>query len=161
MKGLAGGGEHGPHAVELGPDGNLWVMAGNHTKPPEGLSPDSPHKNYAEDHVLPRQPDGNGHATGVMAPGGYICRVSPDGAKWDFFCGGFRNQFDFAFNVDDELFAFDADMEYDWGMPWYRPTRVNHAVSGAEFGWRYGTGKWPEYYADSLGAAVDIADRAP
>ncbi|MCW5559635.1 MAG: hypothetical protein KIT22_17600, partial [Verrucomicrobiae bacterium] len=28
---LPGGGEHGPHAVELGPDGNLWVMAGNHT----------------------------------------------------------------------------------------------------------------------------------
>lgn len=74
VKKLPGGGEHGPHAVELGPDGNLWVMAGNHTKPPEGLSPNSPHKNYAEDHVLPRQPDGNGHATGVMAPGGYIRR---------------------------------------------------------------------------------------
>ena len=131
IKKLPGGGEHGPHAVELGPDGNLWVMAGNHTKPPEGLAPDSPHKNYHEDHVLPRQPDGNGHATGIMAPGGYICRVSPDGAKWDFFCGGFRNQFDFAFNVDGELFVYDADMEWDWGMPWYRPTRVNHAVSGA------------------------------
>ncbi|MBC8001109.1 MAG: c-type cytochrome [Opitutaceae bacterium] len=161
VKKLPGGGEHGPHAVELGPDGNLWVMAGNHTKPPEGLAPDSPHKNYQEDHVLPRQPDGNGHATGVMAPGGYICRVSPDGSKWEFFCGGFRNQFDFAFNVDDELFVFDADMEYDWGMPWYRPTRVNHAVSGAEFGWRYGTGKWPEYHADSLGAAVDIGLGSP
>lgn len=161
VKGLPGGGEHGPHAVELGPDGNLWVMAGNHTKPPAGLAPESPHKNYQEDHVLPRQPDGNGHATGVMAPGGYICRVSPDGAKWEFFCGGFRNQFDFAFNVDGEIFVFDADMEYDWGMPWYRPTRVNHAVSGAEFGWRFGTGKWPAYYADSLGAAVDIGIGSP
>ena len=161
IKRLPGGGEHGPHAVELGPDGNLWVMAGNHTKPPEGLSPDSPHKNYAEDHVLPRQPDGNGHATGVMAPGGYICRVSPDGKKWDFFCAGFRNQFDFAFNVDDEIFAWDADMEYDWGMPWYRPTRLNHAVSGAEFGWRYGTGKWPDYYPDSLGAVVNIGLGSP
>lgn len=161
IKKLPGGGEHGPHAVELGPDGNLWVMAGNHTKPPEGLAPDSPHKNYNEDHVLPRQPDGNGHATGIMAPGGYICRVSPDGKKWDLFCGGFRNQFDFAFNADDELMVFDADMEWDWGMPWYRPTRVNHAVSGAEFGWRYGTGKWPDYYADSLGAAVDIGLGSP
>ncbi len=161
VKKMPGGGEHGPHAVEPGPDGNLWVMAGNHTKPPAGLSPDSPHRNYAEDHMLPRQPDGNGHATGVMAPGGYICRVSPDGAKWDFFCGGFRNSFDFAFNVDGELFVFDADMEWDWGMPWYRPTRLNHAVSGAEFGWRYGTGKWPDYYADSLGSAVDIGVGCP
>ena len=161
VKKITGGGEHGPHAVELGPDGNLWVMAGNHTKPPEGLSPNSPHKNYAEDHVLPRQPDGNGHATGVMAPGGYICRVSPDGKNWDFFCGGFRNQFDFAFNCDGELFVYDADMEWDWGMPWYRATRVNHATSGAEFGWRYGTGKWPDYHADSLGAAVDIGVGCP
>jgi putative heme-binding domain-containing protein len=161
IKKLPGGGEHGPHAVELGPDGNLYVMAGNHTKPPEGLSPTSPHKNWAEDHVLPRQPDGNGHATGVMAPGGYVCRVSPDGKNWDFFCGGFRNQFDFAFNPDGELFVWDADMEWDWGMPWYRATRVNHATSGSEFGWRYGTGKWPDYHADSLGAVVDIGIGCP
>lgn len=161
IKALPGGGEHGPHAVELGPDGHLWVMAGNHTKPPEGLSPTSRHKNYAEDHVLPRQPDGNGHATGVMAPGGYILRVNPQGTEFDFYCAGFRNQFDFAFNVDGELFAWDADMEYDWGSPWYRPTRVNHAVSGAEFGWRYGTGKWPDDYPDSLGAVVDIGIGCP
>ena len=161
IKKIPGGGEHGPHAVELGPDGNLWVMAGNHTKPPEGLSLDSPHKNYAEDHVLPRQPDGNGHATGVMAPGGYILRVNPDGTKFELFCAGFRNQFDFTFNVDGELFAWDADMEYDWGSPWYRATRVNHSVSGAEFGWRYGTGKWPAYQPDSLGAIVDIGVGCP
>lgn len=161
IKALPGGGEHGPHAVELGPDGNLYVMAGNHTKPPADLAPTSPHKNWAEDHVLPRQPDGNGHATGVMAPGGYVCRVSPDGKNWEFFCAGFRNQFDFAFNCDGELFVYDADMEWDWGMPWYRATRVNHAVSGAEFGWRYGTGKWPDYHADSLGTVVDIGVGCP
>lgn len=161
VKKLPGGGEHGPHAVELGPDGNLWVMAGNHTKPPEGLAPDSPHKNYQEDHLLPRQPDGNGHATGVMAPGGYILRVSPDAKKFELFCAGFRNQFDFGFNCDGELFVYDADMEWDWGMPWYRPTRVNHAVSGAEFGWRYGTGKWPDYYPDSVGTVVDIGVGCP
>ena len=161
VKALPGGGEHGPHAVELGPDGNLWVMAGNHTKPPEGLAPDSPHKNYREDHMLPRQPDGNGHATGIMAPGGYILRVNKEATKFELFCAGFRNQYDFGFNVDGELFVYDADMEWDWGMPWYRPTRVNHAVSGAEFGWRYGTGKWPDYYPDSLGAIVDIGVGCP
>jgi glucose/arabinose dehydrogenase len=31
------------------------------------------------------------------------------------------------FNADGELFAYDADMEWDMGSPWYRPTRVTHA----------------------------------
>jgi putative heme-binding domain-containing protein len=160
IKKFPGGGEHGPHAIEPGPDGNLYVMAGNHTKLVEGIDPASPHKNYQEDHVLPRQWDGNGHAAGILAPGGMVYRVSPDGKKWELFCAGFRNQFDFAFNVDGELFTYDADMEWDWGMPWYRPTRVNHCVSGGEYGWRSGTGKWPDYYPDSLGA-IDIGVGCP
>ncbi|HEX5444807.1 MAG TPA: c-type cytochrome [Pirellulales bacterium] len=150
LKKIPGGGEHGPHAVVLGPEGKLYVIAGNHTKPLEGLRPDSPHRNWAEDLLLPRQPDANGHATGVMAPGGWIVRTDKDGGEWTLICGGFRNAYDMAFNIDGELFAYDADMEWDVGAPWYRPTRVNHCVSAAEFGWRYGTGKWPAYYADSL-----------
>jgi len=155
-----GGGEHGPHAVELGPDGNLWVLAGNHTKVPGSVAKDSPYRNYGEDHALPRQWDGNGHAAGVLAPGGYVLRGTPDGKNFELFCAGFRNPYDITFNMDGELFTFDADMEWDWGMPWYRPTRVNHCVSGGEYGWRSGTGKWPAYYADSLGA-VDIGIGCP
>ena len=66
-----------------------------------------------------------------------------------------------AFNADGELFAYDADMEWDVGTPWYRPTRVVHATSGSEFGWRSGTGKWPEYYMDSLPPLVDIGPGSP
>src|SRR5205085_8465654 len=58
-------------------------------------------------------------------------------------------------------FTFDSDMEWDWGMPWYRPIRVNHCTSAAEFGWRSGTGKWPDYYPDSLGAVVDVGIGSP
>ena len=161
MKIFGAGGDHGAHAILPGKDGMLYILNGNHTKPPEGLSPDSPHRNWAEDHLLPRQPDGNGHATGVMAPGGYVVRTDPEGKKWDIVLAGFRNAYDFAFNADGEMFSFDADMEYDWGMPWYRATRVNHCVSGAEFGWRYGTGKWPAYYADSLPGIVDVGLGSP
>lgn len=161
VKKIPGGGEHGPHAVELGPDGNLYVMAGNHTKPPTELEPFPQYRNYGEDHVLPRQWDGNGHAAGILAPGGYVLRAKPDGTKFEFFCGGFRNQYDFAFNVDGELFTYDSDMEWDWGMPWYVPTRVNHCVSGGDYGWRSGTGRWPDYYADSLGAVPDIGVGCP
>ncbi len=161
LKPIQGNGEHGPHAIRLGPDGNLWVMAGNHTNPPAGYLPDSPVKNFAEDQLLPRNPDGNGHATGRMAPAGWICRIDKDGKEWWMFSAGFRNQFDFDWNLDGEMFTFDSDKEWDTGVSWYRPTRVNHCTSGSEFGWRYGTGKWPEYYPDSLGAVINIGRGSP
>lgn len=153
-------GEHGPHAIRKGPAGRIWVIAGNHTDIPE-FEKDSPFKNYAEDLFLPRNPDGNGHATGRMAPGGWIASLKPDGSDCTLHCAGFRNPYDMAFNKHGELFAYDADMEWDTGVPWYRPTRVNHCVSAAEFGWRYGTGKWPEYYVDSVGSVVDIGLGSP
>ena len=52
-------------------------------------------------------------------------------------------------------------MEWDRGAPWYRPTRVNHVPAGAELGWRSGWAKWPEYYLDSLPAAVNIGPGSP
>lgn len=161
LKRLNGGGEHGPHAIRLGPDGKLYVIAGNHTQIPDGIAEDSPHRNWAEDLLLPRNPDGNGHATGRMAPAGWIARTDENGKEWELFCAGFRNPYDIAFNADGELFTYDADMEWDTGAPWYRPTRVNHCTSAAEFGWRFGTGKWPEYYIDSRGAVVDIGLGSP
>ncbi|QDT39786.1 c-type cytochrome [Stratiformator vulcanicus] len=156
-----GGGEHGPHAIRKGPDGRLWVIAGNHTSVPTPVAADSPHNNFEEDLLLPRNPDGRGHATGRMAPGGWIAHTDPEATEWVLHCAGYRNPYDIAFNRDGELFTFDADMEWDTGTPWYRPTRVNHAISGAEFGWRFGTGKWPEYYPDSFGSVVDIGLGSP
>jgi putative heme-binding domain-containing protein len=74
---------------------------------------------------------------------------------------GMRNPFDIAFNKVGELFTYDADMEWDIGEPWYRPTRVNHVISGAEFGFRNGNGKWPDYYIDSFGEVVNIGPGSP
>ena len=40
LKAINGGGEHGPHAVRLAPDGkSLYVICGNHTQPPAELRP--------------------------------------------------------------------------------------------------------------------------
>ncbi|MCH8924410.1 MAG: HEAT repeat domain-containing protein [Planctomycetes bacterium] len=52
-------------------------------------------------------------------------------------------------------------MEWDIGLPWYRPTRVNHVIPGAEFGWRSGWAKWPEYYHDSLPATLALGPGSP
>ena len=98
---------------------------------------------WGEDNLLPRMADGTGFMADEKAPGGFIYRVSPDGKDWELVSMGFRNPFDIAFNRDGELFTYDSDMEWDVNTPWYRPTRVLHVVSGGEFGYRNGAGKWP------------------
>ncbi len=158
---IRGGSEHGPHAVILSPDGqSLYVCGGNHTDIPDPETSRLP-RNWAEDQLLPRMWDAGGHAVGKLAPGGWIAKTDPDGSRFELIAAGFRNEYDIAFNTVGELFSYDADMEWDVGTPWYRPTRVNHVVSGAEFGWRSGTGKFPEYYPDSLGSVVDIGPGSP
>jgi putative heme-binding domain-containing protein len=97
----------------------------------------------------------------VMAPGGIIYRVSPDGKDFEIYSSGYRNIFDAAINHEGELFTYDADMEYDFNTSWYRPTRICHAVSGSEFGWRNGAGKWPEWYPDSLPATLNVGPGSP
>ena len=153
--------EHGPHGVVAGPDGKLYIVNGNYTKPVTDLSPKSPHRNYAEDLLLPRQWDATGHAVGLLAPGGTVLRTDPDGKEWELFCGGLRNAYDIAFNADGELFTYDSDMERDLGSPWYRPTRIFHLIAGGEYGWRSGTGKWPGEYPDVLPSAVDVGRGSP
>ena len=162
LKAIQGGGEHGPHALRLAPDGkSILVMCGNHTRTPDGFQHSRVPRNWQEDLLLPRQWDANGHARGILAPGGYVAKTDPDGKTWEIVSIGYRNAYDMAVNADGELFAYDSDMEWDMGMPWYRPTRVSHVTGGSEFGWRSGTGVWPNYYLDSLPPLVEIGPGSP
>lgn len=186
LKILHGGGEHGEHALRLSADGKsiLW-LAGNFTRPPfdrqlngpvqtmGGVRPQQLHAtlpehsfsrlipNWDEDALTLRQWDSGGFAVGVMAPGGWIAQTDPDGKDWELISTGYRNQYDMALNADGEIFSYDADMEPHIGASWYRPTRVLHATSGSEFGWRSGTCKWPAYYVDSLPEVANIGPGSP
>ncbi len=158
---LRGAGEHGPHAIFPTPDGEkLIVMGGNYTRPAKLEGSRLP-TNWKEDLLLPRQWDTHGHAKGLLAPGGWIAQMNPDSSGFEMLSMGYRNPYDSAFSLEGELFAYDADMEWDMGAPWYRPTRICHATSGSEFGWRSGTGKWPTYFEDSLPPVVDIGPGSP
>jgi putative heme-binding domain-containing protein len=157
-----GWGEHGAHALVVGPDEKLYIAHGNSTSLVDGIADDSPHRNWAEDDLLPRIMDPVAtFFDKLKAPYGYVLRTDPDGKRWELFAGGFRNQYDIDFNPAGELFTYDSDMEWDVGAPWYRPTRILHVTSGAEFGFREGTAKWPAYYPDSLGAAVNVGLGSP
>lgn len=161
LKPMVGWGEHGPHSIKLSPDGNsLFVIAGNHTDVVEMDHYRYP-KNWEEDNLYPLILDPRGHANDRKAPGGWIAELDPEGKEWTLHAAGFRNAFDFDFNENGDLFVYDADMEWDLGMPWYRPTRISHVPSGSESGWRTGNSKWSSAWPDNLPALVDLGQGSP
>jgi hypothetical protein len=143
------------------PDGKrLTVVCGNQTKLTKFDTTRVPPV-WGEDHLLPRMPDGNGFMSGVLGPGGAIYNVTPDGQTWELYSVGYRNEYDAAYSKTGDLFTYDADMEWDFNTPWYRPTRVCLATSGSDFGWRNGTGKYPPYYPDTLPPVLNIGPGSP
>lgn len=161
LKELDGEGEHGPHSIVLSPDKkSLYVIAGNFTKIPKMDAYRIPGEAKI-DNLLPLIKDPNGHDNTVNTHGGWIAHVDSTGSKWELISSGFRNPFDLAFNDAGDMFTYDSDMEWDFGTPWYRPTRICHVTSGAEFGWRPGTEKWSPTFPDNLPALLNIGQGSP
>lgn len=154
-------GEHGPHAIVPGPDGALYVALGNHARLGQPPADGSPYALTYEGHLLPRYVDPLGHATECQAPGGVVLRVEPESGRCELFAAGFRNHYDIAFDARGELFTFDSDMEWDVGLPWYRPVRIVHVVPGGEYGWRTGSTVWPNVAADSLPPSIEAGRGSP
>ncbi|MCF0055468.1 c-type cytochrome [Dyadobacter sp. CY356] len=161
LKPLVGEGEHGPHSIVLSPDKkSLYVVAGNFTDLPKmdtyRLMP-----NWKNDNLFPWIKDPRGHANDRNAPGGWVAHTDPEGKTWELMAAGFRNSYDITFNEAGDLFIYDSDMEWDFGTPWYRPTRVCHVTSGAEYGWRTGSANWSPTFADNLSPIMNIGQGSP
>lgn len=155
------GGEHGPHSMVISPDKkSIHIIAGNHVDVPKMDAYRLP-ETWKEDNLFPLIKDPNGHANDRAAPGGFIAKINPEGTNWELISAGYRNAFDLAFNEVGDMFVYDADMEWDFGMPWYRPTRISHSTSGSEFGWRTGNSKWSPAYPDNLPAILNIGQGSP
>ncbi len=163
LRKTGGGVGHGRNSIALGPDGFIYLAHGNDVRLPENFSPgpNSPYRNFAQDQLLSCDWNSVLFNSGIRPPAGHVIRTDADGKRWELVAGGFRNPYGLAFHSDGELFVYDADMEWDEGSPWYRPTRVNHVVSGGDYGWRQGTDKWPAYFPDSLPGNADIGLGSP
>jgi len=123
------GGEHDAHAIQQGPDGWWYVIAGNFAEITSA---------YA---TLPTSP--------IKQPrAGVLLRFKPDLSGGELIADGFRNTYDFAFNGQGDIFTYDSDDERDISLPWYRPTRVFHSVVGADHGWVSKSWKRPDHSCD-------------
>lgn len=137
-----GGVGHGRNDLTLGPDQHLYAIHGDAVKLP---------RNFVD-----RTSPAREHRRGESTREGHLLRIPRDGSRGEILSAGLRNPFGIAVNRHGEAFSYDADAEYDMGAPWYRPTRVNHLVSGSDFGWRGVTGDWPPYYPDHCDNAPPI-----
>ena len=161
LKALQGEGEHGPHSIVLSPDKkSIYVIAGNFTKIPEMNNYKVP-PSWNIDNVLPFIKDPNGHDNTVNTHGGWIAHIDSTGTNWELISSGYRNPFDLTFNDAGDMFTYDSDMEWDFGTPWYRPTRICQVTSGSEYGWRPGTEKWSPAYPDNLPPLLNIGQGSP
>ena len=158
---LDGDGEHGPHAVMPSPDGqSLYLLAGNATPLP-ALARSRVPQLWRDDALLTPLPTILGSEAKGRLGGGWICRTDLDGRTWELVAGGLRNAYALAVDRRGELFTFDSDTEFEINLPWYRPTRVLHAVSGADFGWRGGIHKVPETAPDGWPAVLPLGLGSP
>jgi len=157
-----GGVGHGRNGLAAGPDGLIYCMHGNNVLLPEHYQPGaSPLQHFAEDRLRPCAFDRFLFDPATRVPAGYVARVGPAAETWQLVAGGFRNAYGLDFNEEGELFTYDADNEGDLGTPWYRPTRVNHVVSGGDYGFRQGTGNRRAHYAEHPPSNLEIGLGSP
>jgi putative heme-binding domain-containing protein len=138
--------EHGGHAVRKGPDGWLYFIGGNDS----GFG------------GLP--------LSGTASPikkieAGALLRISPDGTQIEAVAHGFRNPYDFDFNWMGDIFTYDSDVERDFFLPWYSPTRAYHVGFGQHHGWRLEGFRrsWArqDYYADTVDILAPLGRGSP
>ncbi len=163
LRAFEGNDEHGPHAVVHAFDEELYVIGGYEVAPPAeamaewgasflpvGRLPVAVQRVELTEFELAQQ-----GATG------WVARTDRDGRKWELVALGLRNAYDLAFDRDNQAYAFDSDMEWDLGMPWYVPTRIVQVVERSDHGFRLGSARWPTWFPDSKRAVVDVGRSSP
>jgi putative heme-binding domain-containing protein len=141
---LPGSEGHGRNSLAFGPDGRIYAICGDAVQVPKNIadrtSPLAEHRHVEKTNE------------------GFLLAFDAAGKEFEIIATGLRNPYGVAFDERGEPFTYDADAEKDMGQAWYRPTRVLHLASGADFGWRGVTGQWPPYYPDHPDNGVPTLD---
>ncbi|HTF87933.1 MAG TPA: hypothetical protein VK843_05955, partial [Planctomycetota bacterium] len=157
---FSAGGEHGPHAILGQPDGGAYLVVGNQSALLNAPSHSSEFWQGDEGRLLKPYPDPLGYGTQVRYPGGFIAHLDV-GDRWQYVAVGLRNAYDVAQDERGTLFAVDSDMEWDVGLPWYRPVRLLEIFEGCDYGSRAGSAVIPEWCIDTQPAILDLGRGSP
>ncbi len=162
VRNVVASGDHGTHQLRLAPDGNsIFIQSGNSTRPTIFQS-SRVSRNWGEDTLAMRIQTGFMNETfGDNVLEGYVMTFGKDGKNFELFAMGQRNPVGSDFNKDGEYFTYDSDMEWDMGDPWYRPTNIQHIVSGADFGFRNGSRKHPQWQFDYTPYIAEVGAGSP
>jgi len=139
-------GEHGTHAVQRGPDGWFYVMAGNGPRP-GAFQISSAASPVAE------------------ARQGALLRFTADFKTCEVVAPGFRNPYDFDFAATGHIFTYEADGERVHHLPGYGPTRIYDIAVGEHHGWMLNGSRrsWskPLGFFDRVESVVDLGRGSP
>ena len=137
---------HGRNDLAVGPDWTVHAIHGDSVELPGAATFDT----AAE--------------AATSNPLGHWVSIGREDKQWKIHARGLRNPYGLDFNDDGEAFTYDADNEGDVGLPFYRPSRINHLVRGANYGWwqRPGnTRSFPVYAPDSVPTTFDVGRGSP
>ena len=139
-------GEHAANAIVKGPDGWLYMIAGNDAgmKTDFVTSPTSPIK---------------------TPTAGMLVRFSPDGKTREIVADGFRNPYGLTVGPRGDIFTVDSDGERIYHLPYYTPTRVFDIAYGMHHGWVNAgwQSSWapPEWWPDVVDRVCNIGRGSP
>lgn len=136
------GAEHHAHAIQRGPDGWWYIIAGNKS----GID-----GSYAN---LPSSPIKNPEA-------GVLMRLKPDLSGGEIVSDGLRNAYDFAFSEVGDVFTADSDGERDVSLPWYVPCRALQLAPGTHAGWVSRCWKRPGDFPDTAPVLAEFGRGSP
>ena len=137
---------HGRNDLVKGPDNHLHSIHGDSVDAPDRAT-----------YLTAPEP-------GNPKPLGHWLTLGHENAEWEILCRGLRNPYGIDFHKDGDPFTYDADNEGDVGLPFYRPSRINHLVRGANYGWHQRPGNTrsiPLYAPDSVPTTFDVGRGSP
>lgn len=137
---------HGRNDLATGPDGNLHSIHGDVVDTPD------------------RSTFFTAPEPGNPKPLGHWVSLGDGDTGWEIFARGLRNPYGIDFHRDGDPFTYDADNEGDVGLPFYRPSRINHLVRGANYGWHQRPGNTrsiPVYAPDTVPTTFDVGRGSP